>query len=245
MPSGFTSAEFLICVLARELQGCRHIAVGSAAWLHGAGALLAAQTSEPAARVTILGSAQENFFSDGGRELFDASMQGRIDGFVLGGGQIDGDGNVNFLGRGRYPALSVRWPGNFGSPVMYSIVKRVVLFREEHTPRVLVERVDFVSAAGRNPPGAYRPGGVSALVTGACVFDFDRAAHRFILRSVHPGCSVESVRANTGFQFETSLTIGTTPTPTPRELDFLRRSVGPQIARTYPVFASTAFRSAS
>ncbi len=32
---------------------------------------------------------------DGGRELFDEAAQGRLDAFFLGGGQIDGDGNLN------------------------------------------------------------------------------------------------------------------------------------------------------
>ena len=41
----------------------------------------------------------------------------------------------------------------------YYVVPKVVLFREEHTPRVLVDQVDFVSAPGASPPGVYRPGG--------------------------------------------------------------------------------------
>lgn len=240
----YTREEFLACALARELVGCRHIAVGSAASLHGAGALLAAALTEPRARVTILGSTSDNFFSDGGRELFDAAIQGRIDGFVLGGGQIDGEANINFLGRGAYPQLSVRWPGNFGSPVMYSVVKRVVLFREEHSRRVLVPRVDFISAAGRPPEGAYRPGGPSALITGKCVFAFDRVTHRFALKSLHPGVALQEVRDATGFDFDAS-SAGETPAPTARELSILRTSVAPRIAQTYPEFAATAFGKAA
>jgi len=233
--------EFLICALGRELVGCRHVAVGSAGSLHGAAALLASALSEPPARVTILGSAADTFFSDGGRELFDAAIQGRIDGFVLGGGQIDGEANINFLGRGTYPRLSVRWPGNFGSPVMYSVVKRVVLFREEHSPRVFVPRVDFVSAAGRPPRGAYRPGGPSALVTGKCVFAFDRPAHRFALKSIHPGVTLAELRAATGFDFDAPDAPPTTAPPSARELSILRGDVAQRIARTYPAFAAQAF----
>jgi glutaconate CoA-transferase, subunit B len=245
MSATHTREEFLICVLGRELTGCRHIAVGSAASLHGAGALLAAELTEPRARVTILGSASNNFFSDGGRELFDAAIQGRLDGFVLGGGQIDGEANINFLGRGAYPKLTVRWPGNFGSPVMYSVVKRVVLLREEHSPRVLVPRVDFISAAGKPPPGAYRPGGPSALITGKCVFSFDRATHHFALKSLHPGVALDELRAATGFDFPAAVNPAITAVPTSRELEILRRTVAPRIARTYPEFAATAFGKAA
>ena len=240
MTAPYTREEFLICVLAREFAGCRHIAVGSAGSLHGAAALLAAELS-PGTRVTILGSAAENFFSDGGRELFDAAMQGRIDGFILGGGQIDGEANLNFLGTGHYPSLSVRWPGNFGSPVMYSAVNRVVLFREEHSKRVLVPKVDFISAPGRSPAGAFRKGGPSALVTGKCVFSFDRTLHRFVLKSVHPGSTVQDVLSNTGFEFSKTEPVPVTPAPNDRELSIIRDAVARQIAKTYPAFASRAF----
>jgi glutaconate CoA-transferase subunit B len=60
-------------------------------------------------------------------------------------------------------------------------VPKVILFREEHSPRTLVERVDFVSAPGVSPPGVFRPGGPHALVTGRAVFAFDRTAARFRL----------------------------------------------------------------
>ena len=42
-------------------------------------------------RLSILGSEEHNFFTNGGVELFDCAAQGRIDAFFLGGGQIDGD----------------------------------------------------------------------------------------------------------------------------------------------------------
>jgi glutaconate CoA-transferase subunit B len=99
-------------------------------------------------RVTLLGSPKDNFFTSGGVELFDLAAQGRIDAFFLGGGQIDGQGNINLVGTGRYPATAVRWPGSFGSAYLYFLVPRVILFREEHTRRVMVPNVDFISAPG-------------------------------------------------------------------------------------------------
>ena len=52
-----------------------------------------------------------------------------------------------------------------------------------------------------SPPGVHRPGGPHALVTGRAVFDFDRTAARFRLVSVHPGETIETIRAATGFAF--------------------------------------------
>ncbi|KAB7532401.1 hypothetical protein ET532_029535, partial [Verminephrobacter sp. Larva24] len=86
--------------------------------------------------------------------------QGRIDAFFLGGGQIDGHGNVNLVGTGSYPESSVRWPGSFGSAYLYFVVPRVILFREEHSRRVLVDRVDFVSAPGSSVAAQQRVGEV-------------------------------------------------------------------------------------
>ena len=106
---------------------------------------------------------EHNFFTDGGRELFDCAAQGRIDAFFLGGAQIDGAANINLVGIGGYPRSDVRLAGSFGSSYLYFLVPRVILFKPEHTRRTLVERVDFVSAPGTSPPGTYRPGGPVAL----------------------------------------------------------------------------------
>ena len=88
------------------------------------------------------------------------AAQGRLDAFFLSGGQIDGQANINLLGIGAYPGgLKQRFPGSFGSAYLYFLVPRVILFREEHTPRVLVPKVDFISSPGTSAPGVYRPGG--------------------------------------------------------------------------------------
>ena len=96
----------------------------------------------------------------------------------------------------------VRWPGSFGSAYLYFLVPRVILFREEHTRRVMVPKVDFVSAPGVSAAAAYRPGGPYALLTGLGLFLFDKAKQRFRLESVHPGHTVEEILDNTGFEFD-------------------------------------------
>ncbi len=72
--------------------------------------------------------------------------QGRIDLFFLGGGQIDAAANINLIGTGEWPGTGVRFPGSFGSAFMYMMVPRTILFREEHSRRVLVPSADVVSA---------------------------------------------------------------------------------------------------
>jgi len=230
--------ELLICTIARMLEGLGHVAVGASSPIPGAAALLARARSGGRLRVSLLGSEDHNFFTDGGRELFDCAAQGRIDAFFLGGGQIDGAANINLVGIGDYPRTAVRWPGSFGAAYLYFLVPRVILFREEHSPRVLVPKVDFISAPGASADNIYRPGGPHALVTSLCVFAFDRDRRRFRLASVHPGCTVEEVRANTGFAFDAADSVPATAPPDAEALALIRNSVGREIAEVYPQFAS-------
>jgi glutaconate CoA-transferase, subunit B len=240
---GYSPEELLIEVLAGMLEGMGHVAVGAASPIPGAAAFLARARSGGRMRVSVLGSERHNPFTDGGVELFDCAAQDRIDAFFLGGGEIDGQANINLVGVGGYPHSRVRWPGSFGSAYLYFLVPRVILFREEHTPRVLVPRVEFISAPGTSPPKVSRPGGPYALVTGRCVFAFDRCHGRFRLHSVHPGHTVDEVLANTGFEFDLPETVVETAAPSSETLALIRGPVGAAIAETYPRFADEVLAS--
>jgi len=236
--SEFSRTELLITVIARLLRGCRHVAVGASSPIPGAGSLLARTQSRGSMRVTVLGSLRHEGFTSGGVELFDMAAQGRIDAFFLGGGQIDGQANINLVGTGEYPNSEVRWPGCFGSSYLYFLVPRVILFREEHSRRVMVPKVDFISAPGASEPGAHRIGGPYAMLTELGLFSFDRARRRFKLDSVHPGRSVEEIRDNTGFEFDCPSRVPFTLPPDPETLTAIRNSIRREIAETYPRFAS-------
>ena len=240
-PDAFRPEELLANVIAGLIGDARHVAVGNASPIPGTAALLVRKQSAGATRVTVLGSRVNNSFTDGGRELFDCAAQGRIDVFFLGGGQIDGEANINLVGTGGYPQSKVRFPGSFGSAYLYFVVPRVILFRLEHTRRTLVEKVDFISAPGTSPDNVYRPGGPIALVTNRCLFAFDRARARFCLASVHPGHTVEEVVANTGFAFDVPADVPMTPAPAPETLRLMRETVAPALAPTYPKFAAAVF----
>jgi glutaconate CoA-transferase subunit B len=192
-------------------------------------------------RLSLLHKRSGNPFTEGTRELFDLTGQGRIDLFFLGGGQIDGSANLNLVGTGEWPGMGVRFPGSFGSAFMYFMTPRTILFREEHTPRVFVEKVDNISAPGVSPPGVFRRGTAQALVTGRCVFRFHPDRARFSLESVHPGETVESVRDATGFAFDVAGDVPFTPDPTPEELALLRGPICDEMMETYPEFCTRVF----
>ena len=151
-------------------------------------------------RIVVLGSREHNFFTNGAVELFDCAAQGRVDAFFLGGGQIDGQANINLVGTGDYPTSDVRWPGSFGSAFLYYVVPRVILFREEHSPRVFVDKVDFISAPGTSE-GIVRNGGPYALLTGLALFDFDRSASASLSKRASRR-NQRRCEADTGFGYD-------------------------------------------
>jgi glutaconate CoA-transferase subunit B len=233
--------EILICTVARLLDGVRHVAVGASSPIPAAGAMLLralkAEAGEKPVRISILGSVEHNFFTNGSAELFDCAGQGRIDAFFLGGGQIDGHGNVNLVGAGEYPQTSVRWPGSFGSAYLYFVVPRVILFREEHSPRVFVDKVDFISAPGTSAEGVYRHGGPYALLTSKGLFSFNKEQGKFALQSVHPGHDLAEIQDATGFRFDHAARPEQTPQPDEQTLTLLRGQVMDELSETYPDFA--------
>ena len=234
--------EILIESIAENLDGLRHVAVGASSPIPGAAALLARSRSNGKMRVSILGSEDNNFFSDGGKEIFDVAGQGRMDAFFLSGAQIDGKANVNLVSVGDYEQPKARFPGSFGSGYLYFVVPRVILFRLEHTPRTLVEKVDFISAPGFSDDNVYRPGGPHKLITDRCLFDVDKERKCFRLESVHPGHTVDEIYEQTGFEFD--LPDGTVPetrTPSSETLEVIRGEVANEISEIYPAFAARVF----
>ena len=151
--------------------------------------------------------------------------------FFLGGAQIDGEANINLV-----QAEGKRFPGSFGSAFMYFAAGRTILFREEHSRRVLVPKVDFISAPGWSPPEVERRGGPQALLTGKALFLWQKETRRFRLESVHPGSTVWRRSA-------TRPALNTMPRARAADgnsgcgaLSFLRGPVQSAITENYPEF---------
>ena len=234
--------EILINAISKNLDGLRHIAVGASSPIPGAAALLARTRSNGSMRVSILGSEDNNFFSDGGKEIFDIAGQGRMDAFFLSGAQIDGKANVNLVAVGDYNQPKARFPGSFGSGYLYFVVPRVILFRLEHTPRTLVKEVDFISAPGFSDDDVYRPGGPYKLITDRCLFHVNKQKKCFELESVHPGHTVDEILEQTGFEFLLPDNgVPKTETPDDATLKVIRGEVAREISEIYPSFASRVF----
>jgi len=203
------------------LQGARHAAIGASSPIPATGAFLH-RRSDRHFRVSLQQRRESNPFTEGSRELFDLAGQGRIDVFFLGGAQIDGGGAINLV-----RAEGKRFPGSFGSAYMYGVVPRTILFREEHSRRTLVPKVEFVSARGAP----------AALLTGKALFLWQRDRRRFRIESVHPGSTLGDIVENTGFDFDHGPAVAATAAPTEQDLALLRGAVAEEIAANYPEFA--------
>jgi len=139
-------------------------------------------------------------------DLFDLSARGRLDVAFLSGVQIDGAGRINMSVIGDPLRPKVRLPGGAGSAALMPTARRVILWRTKHDPRVFVERLDFVTAAGN----------VAQVVTPLCLFA--RHEGRLTVASIHPGISPAAVRAATGFPVEVGPHTPITPLPSDQEL---------------------------
>ena len=146
-----------------------------------------------------------------------------------GGFQIDKFGNLNMAYIGDQQKPKYRGPGTVGT-MATAWLNRVYLFAHGHTPRLFVEKVDFISGPGfvDGPKGREKAGcparskGPRYIVTPICVFDFEEETKQARLMSVHPGHTVEEVKARTGFKPIIPSHVPETEPPTDDELAFLR-----------------------
>jgi len=153
--------------------------------------------------------------------------------FFIGGVQVDAYGNTNLIGVGSdYRRLRFRGPGSVGTPTLSTHVGRYYIVLNNHSPRVLVEKCDYISAYGWGTGGAdarrklgIPGGGPHYCVTPLGVMDFAEDTRRMRLRSIHPGISVNTVRRETGFAFDIPSSVPETEPPSADELNVLRRRV--------------------
>lgn len=140
----------------------------------------------------------------GNEDFYDLCARGRLDLVFLGCAQVDGAGrtNVSVIGDWRNP--KVRLPGGGGAAVMMPTAKRVVTWRTEHSTRTLVEKLDFVTAAGN----------LQTVVTPIAVFQ--KHDGRLALESRNPQVTLDEIIRRTGFRFDASAAQPTAPI-TPRE----------------------------
>jgi len=223
--------ELMAILLAREVRDGEVSACGALSQIPAAGLLLAKHTHAADAELIILNTVFRPFNTS--RQFHFLAQRGELGLFFVSGMQIDRHGNYNLHQLGSDPDHpTMRFPGGYGGGMIYYCAQRTVVFRTEHTQRSLVERVDYVSAAGSTPPEVLRLGGPSKVVTPKATLVFSRARTVLQLESVHPGHSLAEVRESTGFDLGETAAVPQTPEPTETELRVLRTIVRPLMIET-------------
>jgi glutaconate CoA-transferase subunit B len=161
-------------------------------------------------------------------EMFAYWLQaGRIDVGFLGAAQIDRFANLNSTVIGSWDAPRVRLPGAGGAPEIGAHARAVVVIMRQDV-RTFVERVDFITTPGFLDGGdareraGLRGRGPIRVVTDLGVLEPDPASRELVLTAVHPGVSVERVRASTGWDLTVADALATTAPVTAAELQMLR-----------------------
>src|SRR5260221_196084 len=160
-------------------------------------------------------------------ELFSYYLQGGlIDVGFLGAAQIDRLGNINTTVIGDYERPTTRLPGS-GGACEIAINARQVFVIMRQSKRSFVDSIDFRTSPG-NLGGAENAArirreqgwlgrGPSVVVTDLGIYHFDDDGE-MRLDSLHPGTTVEAVRATIGWEGRGAADLRATPEPTAGEL---------------------------
>lgn len=155
--------------------------------------------------------------------------QGEVDLGFIGGAEVDRFGNLNTSYVGEPSRPQVKLPGSGGGADIAVLSRRWVTLMS-HERRRLVERVSFLTSPGYGDgtPGWRKRngllgGGPVAIITTLCVLRFPEHGGEVYLDTVHPGHTVDEVRANTGWDLHVPDQVRETSTPTAAELAAIRR----------------------
>lgn len=127
--------------------------------------------------------------------FLDLLTEKKIDLEFLRPAQVDKYGNMNNTVIGSYDNPKIRFPGGMGVDDVIHFTKRVILYVPEHSKKVFVEKVDFVTASGWN-----RGKGPDKIITNMCTFEF--IDKKITLTRINPNFSLGDIKLNTGFEFE-------------------------------------------
>jgi len=166
-------------------------------------------------------------------DMFTLYLQrGNVDVGFLGGAQIDQYGNINATVIGDYKHPKVRLPGSGGSMEISAWANRCYIITP-HQARRFPARVDFRTSVGFMDGGdereksGLRGKGPQAVVTNLGILEPDENGE-LVLAAIHPGCTVERARENTGWPLKVSPGLRTTRAPKSDELRILRNELDPQ-----------------
>ena len=157
------------------------------------------------------------------RSVFDLAWAGRRHA-MMGPSQLDRFGNANLSAIGDFTRPSRALLGMRGAPGN-TVCHPVSYWVPRHLPRTFVPAVDVVCGIGYDRD--VDTVDLRRVVTNLAVLDFGGPGHTMRLVSVHPGVTVDEVRANTGFDLHVD-EVCQTRSPSADELRLIREVIDPR-----------------
>jgi glutaconate CoA-transferase subunit B len=185
-------------VLARQVRDGDRVGAGVQSGMAVTAAILAVTSRAPRARLSLRGMPGTQPLI-GSREFTGLVGTGKIDLFFFSAVQVDAMANINtqYVEGG---GVRRSFYGAFAAPMYYPLVERAVVYRAEHSRRVFVPRVDYVTASRFCPEREEVRARSVKVVTGKAVLSFESSSRRMRLETFHPWETVDSVLAATGFE---------------------------------------------
>ncbi|MBR8536939.1 hypothetical protein KDU71_15305 [Carboxylicivirga sediminis] len=250
METTYNPMELMITVAARNLEDGAMVVVGTGVPV--AAAMLAQMTQSP--NLTIMFEAggiapllptmpisvgdsrttHKGLKATSMAEIMELCQAGVVDYCFLGGAQIDKYGNLNSTMIGDdYNKPKTRFPGSGGANDLASLCWRTMVVTPQNQKR-FANKVDFITTPGFLEGGTSRvEAGLPAntgpykVITDIGVYGYHEESKAMMLLSLHPGKTLEDVKANAEFDIIIPENYETTVEPSAEELRILREKVDP------------------
>lgn len=233
-----TSDERMAIALARRIENGDTVATGLMTPVATMAALIARDSHAPNADYLNVpgGGEVKGMLNVSSMECTALIEQGAMDVFFFTPIQVEpgGDFNLQYLDiKGERRRLYGAW----SSPVFYQMVRKIFLFRTEHSNRLLVPKLDYTSASVRDDC----PGEPAIFVTSKAAFGFDKQRRRFTLDTVLDENDSHDIMNGIDFEHDVSSSLRIGIEPTEQELDALDGSVRAHLAEHYPLYAQRVY----
>jgi len=217
----------IIVSLSRELKDNSTVATGVASPLPMIAILLAQKTKNirylncigainPKLEKLLPSSAHVSILEDKEGtiklpELWESALAGKINTMFFSATQIDKYGNLNMTCIGDYKKPKIKLPGPAGSVTLRNLCKQCIVTCLNHSKRVFVEKVDFITNSSDKS---------TIVITNLGILNL---GERPKLISVHPHSGVKEIIKNTSFKIKIPENVPVTKKPTQKEIRLLKK----------------------
>jgi glutaconate CoA-transferase, subunit B len=243
--TNYNLSELLACVASRLLEDNRAVFVGTglpmistmlAQRTHAPNILIIFEAGGIGPQVPVLpisvGDSRTFYKAMAASSMHDvmsAAQSGYIDYAFLGAAAMDMYGNLNTTVIGDWNQPKARLPGSGGANDLGSLCWRTMYIMRNQSVRTFMKKLDFLTTPGwLTGDGAREAAGLPAgcgpyrVITQLGVYGFDVQSKRLTLLSLHPGVTVDDVKANSDFEILIPKEITITEPPSVEEQKILR-----------------------